>query len=346
MRIARILMILFLKWMIVASIFFLWQQTRVFGPYDYVLPKSFPYVNRERKKEMNNTRVSVVIPAYNAGGHIARAISSVRASEIERIIVVDDGSTDGTGDIAEKLGCRVVRQDNRGAALARIAGLAETTTELVIFLDADDELVPHGVGQLADHIQENAELFGVHGRSLCVASDGSNKYMGGWSEGITLTSLLNRGISPGPAGSFVWRVAALRLAIESNVPALWPRFGEDYEMLLRVAMKGRIAQQATVICKYTLSGGKSAVSPFRDNVAAERVKRYYAASNGISIRKRGLSEIKSMGHLRDAYALSSNADFFLKIHHILTAVFLSPLLFPRLILRRVKRQLRFSRNPT
>jgi glycosyltransferase involved in cell wall biosynthesis len=292
---------------------------------------------------MKSSMVSAVIPAYNAEAHIARAILSVRASGIEQVIVVDDGSTDGTGAVAEGLGCAVLRQNNQGAAHARIAGLSATRTELVVFLDADDELVPQGLGELLDRMRDNAEWSGVHGLSLCVASDHSNKYMGGWSEGINLVSLLNRGICPGPAGSFIWRAEALRLAIGSNVPALWPRFGEDYEMLLRVAMKGQIGQEPTILCKYTLSGGKSAVSPFRDNVAAERIRRHYAEINGIDTRKRGLNEIKSMGHLRDAYALPVNSNFILKIRHILTAVLLTPLLFPRLVLRRIRRSWNFWR---
>ncbi|XAS66653.1 glycosyltransferase [Micrococcaceae bacterium Sec5.7] len=287
---------------------------------------------------MDSPDVSIVIPAFNAEAHIERAIESALASGIDRVVVVDDGSTDGTGAVADRLGCRVVTQNNQGAAFARIAGLAATKTAMVIFLDADDELNPQGFREMMSGIGDYPEWSGLQGRSLCFSSDGSTRQMGGWPEGVNLMSLLNRGICPGPAGSFLWRSDELRAAMDSSVRALWPRFGEDYEMLLRVTMRGRIEQEPTVLCKYTLSGGKSAVSPFRDNVAAERIRRYYAHANGIKIRKRGLNEIQSMAHLRDAYAVPGRSHFIVKLRHILKAIQFTPLLFPRLVLRRVARR--------
>lgn len=286
---------------------------------------------------MTSSIISAVIPAYNAEAQIARAIMSARASGIETIVVVDDGSTDCTGKVAEELGCSVLRQSNQGAAQARIAGLGSVTSELVVFLDADDELVPDGVGELVSCMRQNQALTGIHGWSVCTASNGSTKYMGSWPEGIDLLSLLHRGISPGPAGSFVWRTAALSTGLHSNVPALWPRLGEDYELLLRLAMTGPIGQQPTTICRYTLSGGKSAVSPFRDNVAAERIRRHYADLNGVKIRERRLNEIKSLGHLRDAYSLRGPRNLSAKVRHLVSAICLTPSLFPRYALRRVQR---------
>jgi len=90
--------------------------------------------------------VSVVIPAFNEESHIPRALSSVlgqhrRAAEI---IVVDDGSVDRTEQAVKTFGDQVVylRQENKGLAAARNAGIASAKCAFVAFLDADDEWLP------------------------------------------------------------------------------------------------------------------------------------------------------------------------------------------------------------
>jgi glycosyltransferase involved in cell wall biosynthesis len=85
--------------------------------------------------------VSVVIPVYNAARFLADAIRSVQAQRhapIE-IIVVDDGSTDGSGDVARSFsGVRCFSQPNRGIAAARNAGVLQVRGTLLAFQDADD----------------------------------------------------------------------------------------------------------------------------------------------------------------------------------------------------------------
>ena len=89
--------------------------------------------------------VSVVIPSYNHAHFLGEAISSVLAQEYPRIevVVVNDGSSDDTAQIAARFPeVRYIEQPNRGLAAARNAGLAVCTGELVVFLDADDRLLP------------------------------------------------------------------------------------------------------------------------------------------------------------------------------------------------------------
>jgi glycosyltransferase involved in cell wall biosynthesis len=89
--------------------------------------------------------VSIVIPTYNRAHCLGRAVdSALQQSHAEsEIIVVDDGSTDGTGDFvldtyrADRR-VRYVRQENKGVAAARNRGLAETRGDFVAFLDSDD----------------------------------------------------------------------------------------------------------------------------------------------------------------------------------------------------------------
>lgn len=84
--------------------------------------------------------VSVVIPAFNAHAYLAESIASVRRQTRQpaEIIVVDDGSSDGTAALAARLGARVFASVNRGPAAARNTGARIATQPWLAFLDADD----------------------------------------------------------------------------------------------------------------------------------------------------------------------------------------------------------------
>jgi teichuronic acid biosynthesis glycosyltransferase TuaG len=89
--------------------------------------------------------VSVIIPAYNAESFLARAIRSVEQQTFTdfEVVVVDDGSSDRTADIARSFGSvRFLQQPHLGAAAARNRALEEVTGDLIAFLDADDEWLP------------------------------------------------------------------------------------------------------------------------------------------------------------------------------------------------------------
>jgi glycosyltransferase involved in cell wall biosynthesis len=91
--------------------------------------------------------VSAIIPTYNRHGYIRRAIDSILAQTlpVDEIIVVDDGSTDGTAEaVTEWFGDRVrlIRQKNTGVSGARHRGIQEARGEWIAFLDSDDEWSP------------------------------------------------------------------------------------------------------------------------------------------------------------------------------------------------------------
>ena len=103
--------------------------------------------------------VTAVIPAYQAAELLPRALRSVDAQRpcgVSETIVVDDCSSDATGEVARAHGARVVRHDeNRGLAAARNSGIAAASTPWVALLDADDEW--H-----ADHLAALWELRDGH----------------------------------------------------------------------------------------------------------------------------------------------------------------------------------------
>src|SRR4051794_29900976 len=93
----------------------------------------------------DSATVAVIIPTFNHAHFLADAIGSVLAQTraADEIIVVDDGSTDDPAAVvAEFREVRFIRQNNRGLSAARNTGLASCATRYVVFLDADDRLLP------------------------------------------------------------------------------------------------------------------------------------------------------------------------------------------------------------
>lgn len=131
-------------------------------------PKTFP----SQPAKSHAPLVSIIIPSYNRKALLLEAVQSCRSqtwSNLE-VIIVDDGSIDGTADlVAEQLrgswrgqNIRYVRQQNSGAPAARNAGLALATGDYVQFLDSDDLLFPEKIERqvVTLALLENAEAEG------------------------------------------------------------------------------------------------------------------------------------------------------------------------------------------
>lgn len=106
--------------------------------------------------------VSIIIPAYNASPFLSRSVASALSQTYENIevVIVDDGSTDDTGAIADGLAAqdsrvKVVHQVNLGPAEARHNGFKAATGDFIAYLDADDELLPDAITFLFDKCEAN-----------------------------------------------------------------------------------------------------------------------------------------------------------------------------------------------
>jgi glycosyltransferase involved in cell wall biosynthesis len=121
--------------------------------------------------------VSVVIPLYNKGPYIARALDSVLAQTVRdfEVIVVDDGSTDGGAERVEGFSdprIRLIRQENRGVSAARNRGMEAARAELVAFLDADDEWMPRHLEALL-RLREKYPQAGAYGTAYLLQENDS-----------------------------------------------------------------------------------------------------------------------------------------------------------------------------
>lgn len=111
--------------------------------------------------------VSVIIPVFDRANFLADAIESLKAQDFEplEIIVVDDGSTDGSADIAESFdGVRVIRREHHGVSATRNAGIAAARGKFVSFLDSDDMAMPDMTSIQIGYLREHPETDCVLGR--------------------------------------------------------------------------------------------------------------------------------------------------------------------------------------
>lgn len=114
---------------------------------------------------MQDCKVTVVVPSYNVERFLSQCLDSLinQTYIFHKVIVVNDGSKDKTGEIAEKYAkdypeiIRYISQENKGLGAARNVGLKQVDTEYVMFLDSDDWLVPNFMEILNERLQEENE---------------------------------------------------------------------------------------------------------------------------------------------------------------------------------------------
>jgi len=119
---------------------------------------------RTRAEQIQDLKVSCVIPVFNGERFLAQAITSVLMQTIppHQIIVVDDGSTDSTAQIIASFGDRVehITQTNQGPAAARNSGLGHATGEFIAFQDADDIWLPEKLERQLMNLLEDPNAIG------------------------------------------------------------------------------------------------------------------------------------------------------------------------------------------
>jgi len=200
--------------------------------------------------------VSVVIPCYEQAPYLAEAIESVLAqtyAQVE-IVVVDDGSPDNTSRLAGRFpGVRCVRQPNRGLAGARNAGIRESEGELVVFLDADDRLLPRALETGVARLRERPEAAFAFGRYHRMGPQGGRLEDDEQPrpEADPYSVFLRYNYAGVPATG-IYRRSALEEAgnFDETLPG-----AEDYDLGLRLSRDHTVLPHDEFVAEYRVHGG-------------------------------------------------------------------------------------------
>ncbi|HEX9607342.1 MAG TPA: glycosyltransferase family 2 protein [Gemmatimonadaceae bacterium] len=222
-------------------------------------------------------RVSVIIPTRNEAQAIDRVLADLPADLVTEVIVIDNISTDGTPEIAARMGARVISEARRGYGRACLTGLAYASApDVVVFLDGDYSDRPAELPLLLAPIAEGRADITIGSRLAGPRTPGAlpwHALFGNWLAASLITNLYGLKISDlGPFRAA--RAGVLRsLALEETT------YGWAVEMILKGALQGfRIVE---VPVSYHPRVGKSKISgTFRGTVGAtwfilSRIAGYY-----------------------------------------------------------------------
>ena len=114
-----------------------------------------------QKKPYMSPSISLIIPVYNSKTYLRRCLDSVQAQTFTdyEVVLVDDGSTDGSSDICDAYAAmdsrfRVFHEANRGSSLARKFGMEHALGQWYVFMDSDDDVHPHYLSRLYEAVVE------------------------------------------------------------------------------------------------------------------------------------------------------------------------------------------------
>jgi len=113
-----------------------------------------------------NKRISIIIPSFNSAKEIKKCLESFKTQTVNgenyEVIVVDDGSSDGTKDVVNKYPVRYIYQQNSGPAAARNHGVNQAQGEIILFTDADCEPQPNWIEEMIKPL-DDSHIIGVKG---------------------------------------------------------------------------------------------------------------------------------------------------------------------------------------
>jgi glycosyltransferase involved in cell wall biosynthesis len=208
--------------------------------------------------------VSVVIPCYNQATYLAQAIESVQRQThpFIEITVLDDGSTDETVAVASRYeSVRCVTQRNQGPSAARNEGLKYASAEYVVFLDADDRLLPPAIETALRHFAAHPEVALVAGR--CIAIDARGVQQQTHHDSLVERDHYLRLLATNyiwTPGSVMFRTAVLR-SVGGFARAL--SAGEDYALYLRIAKDHPIFCHDLIVIEYRQHGSSASREPMK-----------------------------------------------------------------------------------
>lgn len=189
--------------------------------------------------------ISIITPAFDVAHFIGAAVDSVLAQSFQdwEMVVVDDGSRDGTAEVVAARRdprIRLLQQENQGVSAARSRAMAEARGEAILFLDADDWLAPDALARLHATLDSMPGAVGAYGPFTFMPEDAQpgdappRLKLGPYPSGDILERLLVQNLFANGG-----HVLLRREAVQRAGPFLTHlRYGEDWEYWIRLALQG------------------------------------------------------------------------------------------------------------
>lgn len=276
-------------------------------------------------------KVDVIIPAYNAARFLPAALDSVLAQTFPdwQIVLVDDGSVDGTADLVagytEKLGGRLtyIRQANAGLPAARNRAIRSASSEFLALLDADDVWLPRRLEASLESFAGNPKAGLSYGLIEQIDMEGVVRRTFGrrrrYPEGKVASAIYRRTMDlPCPTVTFRRESVGQVGMFDETMRAT-----EDRDLWLRIAQRYEVAFVPEVIAHYRVSPQAMTTDPNRMFAAQMQFvdKHYGTPGCGFWSRRVALSCI----YRQKAEALATRGDLPSAVRDALQAVMLDPL---------------------
>lgn len=215
--------------------------------------------------------VSIVIPSFNHADYLAAAIDSVLAQDYPRVelIVLDDGSTDGSAALLERYGRRFhwERQPNQGQASTMNRGWRMAKGEILAYLGADDVLLPHAVSASVSALERDPGAVAVYCDFMLIGPD-SEPIRRVRAPAFDYRDMVTRLIChPGPAAFF--RRSGFEKAGEWR--GAYRQYG-DFDFWLRLGLQGPFVHIGEVLALYRVHPGSQSFAAASPATAEEPIR--------------------------------------------------------------------------
>jgi glycosyltransferase involved in cell wall biosynthesis len=257
-----------------------------------------------------HTLISVIVPAYNAQSFVSEAIESVSCQTWTHweLIVVNDGSTDGTANIVSDFSkkdprIRLIHRENGKLAKARNTGIASASAEFIAFLDADDVWAPDKLTKQIAVLEKTGAAV-VFSDAFHFAKDFPNAptdlfgaFVGFYSGAQMFGKLYARNAIPVSSVIVRRKGSADHLRFDESPDV---RGLEDYEMWLRLSSLGAsffgISEKLVGYRSHDLQMSRHVVSMLRSAITVRQKYRSIARQSGIDLVDRDRLDQRAMAY--------------------------------------------------
>ncbi|MBW4452188.1 MAG: glycosyltransferase [Nostoc indistinguendum CM1-VF10] len=206
-----------------------------------------------------NPTVSVIMPAYNASKYLHETITSVLSQTFDNfeLLIVDDGSTDNSAEIAHKYGnedsrIKIFCQENKGVSVARNTGISLSSGKFIAFIDADDQWLPDKLACHINHLNMDENLGISFGKVEFINDDsnGTGKFSNSILNNLTPLDFYYENPIITPSNAVLRRDVLEQIGgFDKNLKGT-----EDAELFLRAAYMGwKVEGIARVLTRYRIS---------------------------------------------------------------------------------------------